>query len=56
MRREIDGFRIEGGRLTLANRHELAEQPIKMLKLFRVAQSREMDVPFRRFCVGSPRT
>ncbi|MFD2713784.1 [protein-PII] uridylyltransferase [Tistrella mobilis] len=44
MRREIDGFRIEGGRLTLANRHELAEQPIKMLKLFRVAQSREMDV------------
>lgn len=43
-KREVDGFQIEGGRLTVKSRRELAEDPVKMIRLFRVAQRRRLDV------------
>ncbi|MGA0346756.1 MAG: [protein-PII] uridylyltransferase [Alphaproteobacteria bacterium] len=43
-RREIDGFKIESGRLTVSSGAELINEPIKILRLFRVAQKYKRDI------------
>lgn len=43
-KREVDGFQVEGGRLTVKSRRELGEDPVKMILLFRTAQRRRLDV------------
>jgi len=43
-RRSIDGFKVEGDRLCLKGPEVLAEKPIDMLRIFRVAQEHDMDI------------
>jgi len=43
-RRRIDGFIIDGGRVTVGSAGLFAEQPVKMLRLFHLAQEREVDI------------
>ena len=43
-KKAVEGFRLEGGRLTLASGKELKADPIKMLQLFHVAQHHELDI------------
>ncbi len=43
-RRGIDGFRLEGDRLTVKDPAQLAEKPLEMLRIFRVAQRHELDI------------
>ena len=43
-RRELEGFPVEGGRLSVAQRRDLTDDPVKMLKLFHVAQANEIDI------------
>ncbi len=43
-RREIEGFPIEGGRLTVAGEAALAAKPIDILRLFQVAQTHGLDI------------
>ena len=42
--REVEGFAIEGGRLSIAKNEAFAEDPTKLLRLFRVAQENELDI------------
>ena len=42
--REIEGFHIEGGRLTVEGERHFAERPVDMLRLFEVAHRRELDI------------
>ncbi len=42
--RELDGFRAEGDRLNVISDNDFREQPIKMLRLFEVAQRRDLDI------------
>ncbi len=43
-KREIDGFAFDGNRLDVANEKVFAEKPIEMLRLFHVAQKRDVDI------------
>ncbi len=43
-RRSIEGFRVEGDRLSIKGPEVLAEKPISMLRLFHIAQKHEMDI------------
>jgi [protein-PII] uridylyltransferase len=43
-RQEIEGFRVDGGRLALAAGQALAERPLDMLRLFEVAQRHGLDI------------
>ncbi len=42
--REIDGFVIDGERLTVVSDDAFATDPIKLIRLFRVAQTRDLDI------------
>lgn len=44
MRRNIDGFKADGDRLTLESDDAFKEEPIKLLTLFAEAQRLEMDI------------
>ena len=41
---EVDGFRVESGRLTLSGPKELKTEPLKMLQLFHAAQHNDLDI------------
>ena len=43
-RRDVEGFRLDNGRLGVADDEAFARAPADMLRLFRVAQERELDV------------
>jgi [protein-PII] uridylyltransferase len=43
-RRDVEGFPVEGGRLSLPGPEFLAAQPINILRLFEVAQRRDLDI------------
>jgi [protein-PII] uridylyltransferase len=43
-RRDIDGFKIESGRLSLSSGKQLADDPVQILKLFRTAQIHKRDI------------
>ncbi len=42
--REIEGFKIEGGRLNVDSRDHFKDKPTEMLRLFEVAQRRELNI------------
>ncbi|MCG8544280.1 MAG: [protein-PII] uridylyltransferase, partial [Alphaproteobacteria bacterium] len=42
--REVEGFRVEGGRLTVRDEKHFAEHPVDMLRLFEVAHRRKLDI------------
>lgn len=42
--REVEGFKIEGGRLNVDTKDHFKSQPIEMLRLFEVAQRLELDI------------
>ena len=43
-RRVADGFPVEGDRLTVARRDDFVQDPVKMIRLFHVAQARGLDI------------
>ena len=43
-RREVEGFVLDGGRLTVADNDAFKKDPAKLLKLFRVAQRHDADI------------
>jgi len=43
-RRDIEGFPVEGGRLSIPNPEFLTGQPVNILRLFEVAQRRDLDI------------
>src|SRR5262249_30618456 len=43
-RQEIEGFRIDGGRLALLDPKQLADRPVDILRLFEVAQRHGLDI------------
>ena len=43
-RREVDGFIIEGSRVNLASAADLAEDPVKLIRLFHLAHERDLDI------------
>ncbi len=42
--REVEGFKIEGGRLNVSENNHFQEYPVEMLRLFEVAQRHELDI------------
>jgi len=44
LRRKLEGFLVEGGRLNVQSDDDFKQQPIKMLGLFHLAQKKELDV------------
>ncbi len=43
-KREIEGFPLEGGRLTVSGEDVFSERPIDILRLFHVAQAHDLDI------------
>ena len=43
-RREIEGFVVDGGRLTVASEDAFAADPVAMIRLFHVADRRDLDI------------
>jgi len=43
-RQEIDGFHLDGGRLTVKDTRALIDRPVDMIRLFRVAQRESLDI------------
>jgi [protein-PII] uridylyltransferase len=43
-RQEIEGFRVDGGRLAFMDARQLTDRPVDMLRLFEVAQRHGLDV------------
>ena len=43
-RREIDGFRLENGRLSVKSGSEFVDNPVRILELFHTAQKHDRDV------------
>ena len=43
-RRRIEGFRVQGSRLTLAGPEAFTERPVDMLRIFHVAQKNDLDI------------
>ncbi len=43
-RKALDGFVVEGGRLNVADPLQFAERPVDMIRLFRLAQERRLDI------------
>ncbi|MGE0119766.1 MAG: [protein-PII] uridylyltransferase [Dongiaceae bacterium] len=43
-RQEIEGFRVDSGRLALRDAKQLADRPVDMLRLFEVAQRHDLDI------------
>ena len=44
MKRSIDGFPIDGGRISVASETAFAHDPVAMLRLFHVAQEHALDI------------
>ena len=44
LKREVDGFLVERGRLMVASDDAFAEDPVAMIRLFRVADARQLDI------------
>jgi len=44
LKRDVDGFAIDGGRLNLRTGDDLSQCPIKMLQLFAYAQKHQLDI------------
>ena len=42
--REVDGFPVEGDRLTVPSKTHFRDRPVDLLRLFAVAQAHEMDI------------
>jgi|HubBroStandDraft_1064217.scaffolds.fasta_scaffold02511_2 [protein-PII] uridylyltransferase len=42
--RTISGFKVDGGRLTLANDRAFADDPVNLIRLFHVAQLNRLDI------------
>jgi [protein-PII] uridylyltransferase len=42
--RDVEGFRVEGGRITVAEDKHFSKKPIEMLRLFDVAHRRKLDI------------
>jgi [protein-PII] uridylyltransferase len=45
LRRNLEGFVVEGGRLNVPDPAMFAAEPIRMLRLFRLAQRHNHDIP-----------
>jgi [protein-PII] uridylyltransferase len=43
-RRDVEGFPLESGRLSVASSKVFTEDPVSMLRLFHTAQAREVDI------------
>ncbi len=43
-KRQVDGFKVDGGRLTVANENDFATDPVKLLGLFHSAQHHGLDI------------
>ncbi len=43
-RRKIEGFGLEGDRLTVSDPEVFSEDPVEMLRIFQVAQKHELDI------------
>ncbi|MFQ5984353.1 MAG: [protein-PII] uridylyltransferase [Alphaproteobacteria bacterium] len=43
-RRALDGFVVDGGRLTIPEDDAFAKDPVKLIRLFHVAQAGELDI------------
>jgi [protein-PII] uridylyltransferase len=43
-RQDVEGFRVEGGRLALRDTRQLTDRPVDMLRLFEVAQRHDLDI------------
>ncbi|RMD63123.1 MAG: [protein-PII] uridylyltransferase [Alphaproteobacteria bacterium] len=43
-RRSLEGFRLEGDRLTVRKPDVFAEKPVQMLRIFHVAQKHDLDI------------
>jgi len=43
-RRKVEGFGLEGDRLTVASPDVFTEDPVEMLRIFQVAQKHELDI------------
>ena len=43
-RRSVEGFRLEGDRLSVAGPEVFVEKPVQMLRIFQAAQKRELDI------------
>ena len=43
-RRKVEGFALEGDRLSVPSGEVFAEDPVEMLRIFRVAQKHELDI------------
>ncbi|MEX1146912.1 MAG: [protein-PII] uridylyltransferase [Sphingomonadales bacterium] len=43
-RKAIDGFQVEGERLDIGTREDIKKDPVRMLRLFRVAQEHDLDI------------
>ena len=41
---ELDGFRVEGGRLNVARDDVFEERPVRLIRLFRIAQQLELEI------------
>jgi [protein-PII] uridylyltransferase len=42
--RDVEGFSVRGGRITVASEDHFARKPIEMLRLFEVAHRRKLDI------------
>ena len=43
-KRQVEGFKIEGGRLTVAGDADLKKSPVKLIQMFHVAQVNDLDI------------
>ena len=43
-KREVDGFAVDGDRVTLLSESDFKTDPVKMIRLFQVAHERDLDV------------
>ncbi len=43
-KRQVEGFKIEGGRLTIAGDADLKKNPVKLIQMFHVAQVNDLDI------------
>ncbi len=42
--RHIEGFRVDGGRLNLADASDIKKDPVNLIRAFRVAHERQLDI------------
>lgn len=43
-RREVDGFTVDGERITISDKDAFKNDPVKLIRLFQVAQARDLDI------------